>query len=184
MIELERRSPLAPVSPHPFLAEHFELRELPHVTKIRVQARRSSSPLTVGSFVDVAANASAGIDPIVLWKAPREWLAYSTSLAADKVLATLRQESQNASLVLTDVSSASVVLELQGQRALDVLMRDCTLDLEGDAVPPGHCAQTTLAQVGVLIHRPAEQLKWRLFVDRSVAGHVWEWIVDTATHGR
>jgi heterotetrameric sarcosine oxidase gamma subunit len=59
-------------------------------------------------------------------------------------------------------------------------MRDCTLDLEGQAVPPGACAQTPFAQTTVMIHRPSTSEAWRLFVERYVANHVWDWLIDTA----
>ena len=78
-----------------------------------------------------------------------------------------------------DVSSTGALFEIGGPRAIDVLMRDCTLDLEGGAVPPGGCAQTTLAQLTVMVHRPAAEPAWRLWVDRTAARHLWEWLLDS-----
>lgn len=182
MADLQLRSPL-PRSGRAFAAHGFRLRELEAVTKIRVQALRSrgmTAPAASPSQLPGVPNTALGTDPIALWRAPDDWLVYSQTLPADVLSKWVGAVSSEAPLVVTDVSSASVVLELSGPRAVDILLRDCTLDLEGAAVPPGACAQTSFAQTGVLIHRPAEGDTWRLFVERSVAVHVWEWIIDTA----
>ena len=182
MTELERASPLASARRSSGTAG-FELHEIANVAKVRVQALRgrgAGTPCADPNRLPFSPNTALGVDPIVLWKAPDDWLAYSLELPAARVCAAVRLVTSSAPLVLTDVSSASVVLELRGPRALDVLMRDCTLDLEGDAITPGNCAQTVLGQVSVMMHRPQDADAWRLFVERSVAMHVWYWLIETA----
>ena len=175
--------PLSHLTSAPVFEADFEMCELPGVAKIRVQALRNrgmNTPCADSQRLPTLPNTALGGDPVVLWKAPDEWLAYSQTLSATRLLEVLGTVSSSAPLVLTDVSSASVVLELRGPRAIDVLMRDCTLDLEGDAVKPGACAQTALAQVNVMLQRSADGRVWRLFVERSVVLHVWDWLVETA----
>ncbi len=182
MADLQRRSPL-PKSARTYAATDFALRELEAVTKIRVQALRGrgmSKPAANPLQLPDVPNTASGTDPIALWRAPDDWLVYSQTLNAEVLSNWVATVASEAPLVVTDVSSASVVLELSGARAVDILLRDCPLDLDGDAVRPGACAQTSFAQTGVLIHRPSEPGTWRLFVERSVALHVWEWLVDTA----
>jgi heterotetrameric sarcosine oxidase gamma subunit len=181
MPDLERYSPL-PKSAAQFSAGGFQLRELPFVAKLRVQVlRRRGMQTPAASLMHLPDNPNTGLgsDPIALWKAPDDWLVYSPTLTADALNSWVAAVPHNTPLIATDVSSASTVFELSGTNALDILMRDCTLDLEGNAVPPGACAQTQFAQVSVMIHRPTADT-WRLFVDRSVAGHVWDWLLDTA----
>jgi sarcosine oxidase, subunit gamma len=123
-------------------------------------------------------NGATTRDPWVLWRAPDEWFAYTEQAAArdmDDFVATWRTDPY---LLLTDVSSSFATLELKGARAIDVLMRDCTLDLDGSAVPPGGCARTVLAHTHVMLHRP-DSTSWRIFADRSVSRHVWEWLIDS-----
>jgi heterotetrameric sarcosine oxidase gamma subunit len=175
--ELRRESPLPSGL---FQAADFELRELRDVAKVRAQLVRPRGSNTLGidsRCFPHSPNSSIGIDPAILWKAPDDWMIYSQTLTAER-LCEFVQESAAADprLIITDLTSASIVLELRGARAIDVLMRDCTLDLEGHAIPPGACAQTELAQVGVLIHRPADPDAWRIFVERSVALQVWDWL--------
>jgi heterotetrameric sarcosine oxidase gamma subunit len=180
MTDLRRESPLASDS---FQAADFELRELRKVAKVRAQLvrpRGSTTPGIDSHCFPHSPNTSIGVDPAILWKAPDDWLAYSQSLTAERLCEFVQASAADARLLITDVSSASIVLELRGARAIDVLMRDCTLDLEGNAIAAGACAQTEIAQVGVLIHRPANLNAWRIFVERSVALHVWEWLCATA----
>jgi len=121
-------------------------------------------------------NTALGDDPVVLWKAPDDWLVYSETLSGPQLCEVLSRVSASAPLIVTDVSSASVVLELHGPRAIDILMRDCTLDLEGGAIGPGTCCQTALAQVNVMLHRSRDGNAWLLFIECSVASHVWDWL--------
>jgi heterotetrameric sarcosine oxidase gamma subunit len=175
--------PISPLTSAPVLERDFQMSELPGVAKIRVQVLRSrgmNTPCADPQRLPTLPNTALGSNPVVLWKAPDDWLAYSQTLSATQLLEVLRTVSSSAPLVMTDVSAASVVLELRGARAIDILMRDCTLDLEGDAVKPGACAQTALAQVNVMLQRSADGSIWRLFVERSVASHVWDWLVQTA----
>lgn len=183
MPELPRAGALGGEEPFRFSLPGCEIRELPFVAKVRLQAMRGEGAPRTGSeraLLPETPNGGAGEDPAVLWRAPGDWLAVSLVLPADELERRLRVELAGAPVVLADVSAASAVLELGGERALEVLARDCTLDLEGDAVRPGDCAQTTIAQLSVLIHRPAGGEVWRLFVDRTAARHLRDFLVDSA----
>ena len=180
MSELHRRSPLE--DGVRFGAPGFALLAAPAAGKIRVQALRKRglrSPAADPARLPLVPNTASGSDPFALWKAPDDWLVYSPERDASELSDWVAGISSDAPLVLTDISSASTVLELKGDRVSEILLRDCTLDLEGEAVPPGRCAQTSFAQTIVMIHRP-ERDTWRLFVERSVTRHVWDWLVDSA----
>jgi sarcosine oxidase subunit gamma len=163
-----------------------ELVELPNVAKLRIQAHRAeleSLARRANALLPFAPNRALGEGPWLLWRAPGDWLAYALDGAAvgsaelgdliDRRLAGL-------GLLAADLSSAYALFELSGPRALEVLLRDCTLDLEGDALPPGGCAQTPIAGLTVLLHRESAEARWRLFVDRTAARHFWRWLADSA----
>jgi sarcosine oxidase subunit gamma len=185
MTDLTRRSPLTGITSvaASAAAAGFELREIPQVAKVRVQAlrgRRAAGPTGDPRCLPQVANTAVGADPWVLWRGPDDWLGYSLTQSARELAALLLAARTEVPLLVTDVTSASVMLELTGPRVLDVLARDCGLDLEGDAVPVGGCAQTLMAHVSVLLHRPAVGSGWRLLVERSVSQHLWDWLTDTA----
>jgi sarcosine oxidase, subunit gamma len=182
MDELKRISPL-PDKDRNFTIPNFQLRELEGVTKLRVQVLRARGNRTAAADplkLPSSPNTTCGEDPIALWRAPDDWLVYSPALDEDDLSRWVDAVESTSPLILTDVSSASAVLELQGPRTIDILMRDCTLDLDGDAIKPGSCAQTLFAQTTIVIHRPETPDTWRLFVERSVTRHVWDWLVDSA----
>jgi heterotetrameric sarcosine oxidase gamma subunit len=167
----------------PYAADGFELRELGAVTKVRIQTLRHrglSTSAADSRKLPAVPNTVLGSDPFVLWKAPDDWLVYSLSQPPAAVFQWAAEVASEAPLVATDVSCSSTLLELSGPKVVDILLRDCTLDLEGNAIPPSACAQTQFANTVVLIHRLSQPSVWRLFVERSVAANVWEWIVDSA----
>jgi heterotetrameric sarcosine oxidase gamma subunit len=176
MPDMQARSPL---TSERIVGTDFEMCELPRVAKARVQALRSrgvNTPCSDPHHLPTSPNTAVGDDPFVLWKAPDDWLAYSQTLSGTQLCDILGGIPASAPLIVTDVSSASVVIQLSGARVFEVLMRDCTLDLEGGALSPGNCVQTAFAQVNVVLHRPRNGKTWRLFVERSVAPHVWAWL--------
>jgi sarcosine oxidase, subunit gamma len=183
MLELLPESPLAPEM-REFAGADLEIRQLTPLAQLRIQALRARSattrPVADARKLPAAPNSALGNEPFALWRAPDDWLVYSHRHSIDDLYEWVAAIESGVPLVVTDISSASVVLELSGPRCVEVLMRDCTLDLEGGAIPPGSCARTGFAQTTILIHRPAQNGPWRLFVDRSLAAHVWEWLLDTA----
>jgi sarcosine oxidase subunit gamma len=165
------------------VASGVAMAELPLRSVVRVQAlydRRQRSAIVDSKVLPLQPNTCIGNDPFVLWKGPADWLVYSTPRPPSDIEAWLAGVRSEAMLVTTDISSAVGALELTGPSIVEVLLRDCTLDLEGGAIPPGACAQTELAHTKVMIHRPAGSETWRLFVERPVILHVWEWLVDTS----
>ena len=181
-----RDSPRGYVSPAgsaPYLTPTIQIHEVAPVWKIRAQAlsRRDVGPRK-DDCIDLPARPNSGLgnDPYLLWKAPGDWLAYSTKHSVDPLTQWLRDLRYPDPLILTDVSAGMAVIEMRGPGVIELLLRDCSLDLEGTALMPGACAQTSFAHAHILLHRPLEEPNWRLFVERSVALHVWEWLVDTA----
>jgi heterotetrameric sarcosine oxidase gamma subunit len=183
MFEFARRPVLQDLDKTSHSAPGFTMRELPCMALLRLQALRPrgvTAPAADPALLPVQPNTAIGSDPCVLWKSPDDWLAYSTHLETDELALRFDGLGGGVRLVVTDVSAANTVLELAGAHLLEILARDCTLDLEGDRVPSGACAQTVVAQVPLLLHRPSGRDTWWAFVDRSLAGHLWDWLVDTA----
>ena len=79
----------------------------------------------------------------------------------------------------TDLSDALVTIALEGPDAGAVLARGCGLDLRAGSFGAQACARTRLAQLPVLIRRPAAS-RFELVVDRSAAQYLQDWLVDAA----
>ena len=110
----------------------------------------------------------------VLWTQPDEWLVIAASEAG--LFDTLRA----AGLFVAEVSDSRAALRLSGPRAVDLLRKGTSLDVHPRRFLPGHCAQTALAQAGVLIHRSGDAPAYDILCERSFAEYLWLWLEDAA----
>jgi heterotetrameric sarcosine oxidase gamma subunit len=183
--DLARWAPVGGAAPARWAGPGVALVERPFAAKLRLQAPLADLPAlaaAAGAALPSAPNSVAGDDPWLLWRGPGDWLAYSLARPAaefERALRALLPVPGAAALYATDLTSGLALVEVAGPLAIELLLRDCGLDLEGGAVPPGGCATGALAQLTVTLHRPSAE-SWRLFVDRSAARHLWEWLVDSA----
>jgi heterotetrameric sarcosine oxidase gamma subunit len=125
----------------------------------------------------LTANARDGA--ALLWLAPKEWLLEISTTAAGHA----QPAAAGALRAITDVSDAFAGFELGGSRAVEVLMSGCSLDLRPHAFRPGRVARTALAEVPAIICNmgpgPQSSQAVRLWVDRSFAAHLWDWLAES-----
>jgi sarcosine oxidase subunit gamma len=81
---------------------------------------------------------------------------------------------------VVDQSHGRAVLRLAGPRARDVLAKGCRLDLHPRVFTPGMCAQTVIAQIGVLLHQSDEIPTYDLYVFSGHALDFLEWLTSGA----
>lgn len=117
---------------------------------------------------------------------PDEWLVTHATARGDRWERALRTVLVPRGGAATDVSAQRISLRVSGPDARALLSFGCALDLRPRSFPPGHCAQTLLAHVGVLL--AAEHtgdpghgdVGYELFVRTSFAGHLAAWLLDAA----
>lgn len=126
----------------------------------------------------VPGTSAAGDDTTVFWLGPDEWLVTTGRRGAGGLAAELRTALEGLHAAITDVSDARVVFRVGGAAARELLAKGCSLDLHPRAFGPGACAQTLLARVPVLLHRPGETADIDVYVGRSFAGHLRTWMTD------
>jgi sarcosine oxidase subunit gamma len=112
-----------------------------------------------------------------LWVAPREWLLVSEVTANRDGLAARVAASGGA---LSDLSHARTVLRLAAEPARDILAKGCPLDLRPASFLPGHCAQSVLAGVGILLHHLADGAHMDIYTARSYGRFIYAWLDDAA----
>jgi sarcosine oxidase subunit gamma len=128
-------------------------------------------PLAPGSSV-------AGDETTVLWMGPDEWLVTTAHRGPEELAAQLGTALEGLHAAVTDVSEARVVFRVSGPAARELLAKGCSLDLHPRAFGPGACAQTLLARIPVLLHRPGAAADIDVHVGRSFAGHLRTWLTD------
>ncbi len=81
---------------------------------------------------------------------------------------------------VSDQSHGRVVLRLAGARAREVMAKGCRLDLDGRRFGPGGCAQTQIAEIGVLLHQVDEAPSFDLIVAAGYARAFLHWVKASA----
>lgn len=122
--------------------------------------------------------AGEGADCTVLWLAPDRWLVVSAKRTPADLTRAL-ETALGTSGAVTDASSGRTAVRLSGARAPDLLAKGCPLDLHPSVFKSGHCAQSLLGPVNVLLHA-VDDSRVDLYVARAFALHLWEWLTDAA----
>lgn len=117
---------------------------------------------------------AASADCVALWLGPDQWLISVSS--ADP--ASLLQALGGAATSAVDVSDLRAVFELAGPHAADVLRKGCAIDLHPRVFVAGDCAVTSLARVRVALRQTDDRPAYRIFVERSYASYLWDWLID------
>jgi sarcosine oxidase, subunit gamma len=113
-----------------------------------------------------------------LWLGPDEWLVACDEGEKEHTVALLRDRlaGQHASVI--ELGAAYAVLELRGAKARALLAKACSLDFHPRAFRAGQCAQSNFARTQAIVMLDDEAPVFRLFVRRSFAGYLAEWLLD------
>jgi sarcosine oxidase subunit gamma len=139
---------------------------------------------------DEAVAAALGVDPApglasrtpvgtALWLAPGTWMVVAEDLDHHGFYRSLRDRLGDRAAVV-DQSHGRAVLRVAGARAREVLAKGCRLDLHPRVFTPGMCAQTAIAQIGVLLHQCDEIPTYDLYVPAGYARDFLEWLMTSA----
>jgi sarcosine oxidase subunit gamma len=184
-----RRSPLDGALPWSLEPEAdnpaVTLTELSFVEQIGVRVRPPVPAYLAGVPLPLQPNRVASMRTLrTLWLGPDEWLVTSPEGMAPDLLGRLTRALAERHAQVTDLSASRAVIEVSGHRARDLLQKGCGLDLHPRAFGPGCCAQTLFAKLPVIIDQVAAAPLYRLFVRRSAARWLAEWLIDAALEFR
>lgn len=118
-----------------------------------------------------------------LWLNPNEWLLVAPLEKEEQILSTLAPLMNEFVALVTCNTDSRVAIGVEGRVAADLLSKGCTLDLHASAFSAGQCTVTRFADVPVIIHRTSPTA-FDLYVDRSLAHYLWDWLVDAASEFR
>jgi sarcosine oxidase subunit gamma len=114
-----------------------------------------------------------------LWLGPDEWLLVGPPAAGFFNEAKVRAALGDRPGSVVDVSAQRVDVIVDGPGARDLLAHCCALDLHPSVFRMGMCAQTLVAQVQVILWRPAED-SFHLLTRLSYVDHLLAWLRDAA----
>ena len=104
-------------------------------------------------------------------------LTWSANAGAN--IGALRTALGDQSGAATDISHGWSVIRIGGNASRELLAKLCSLDLHPRSFPPGCCVQTELRGLYVILHG-VDTDHFDLWVMRSYANSVWDWLRDGA----
>jgi sarcosine oxidase subunit gamma len=162
----------------PFSSARVELTELKPARQIGLRLRPPFPAYLAGLPIPLTPNRVAVMGPVrVLWLGPDEWLVVADS-EAPEMLARLERAVAGRRAAIHDLSSSRGIVQISGAGARTLLEAGCGLDLHPRVFAPGHCAQTLLARVPVILDQIDQTPHYRLLVRRSYARWLVDWLVD------
>ena len=119
-----------------------------------------------------------------LWLGPDEWLITAPEDAVPDLLSWITRAGASHRAEVTDLSASRIVVEIAGSQARALLEKGCGLDLHPRVFSAGRCAQTLFAKLPVIIDQISTAPSYRLFVRRSAARWLVDWLIDAAEEFR
>jgi sarcosine oxidase subunit gamma len=116
----------------------------------------------------------------LLWLTPAEWLLELPAGESQSLRSALARRLTPSHSVVSDISDAFACCQVNGNRAADVLMSGCSLDLRSWAFQTGRVARTALADVPAILWKTGEPNRFRCLFDRSFAAHIRHWLSEAA----
>lgn len=180
-----RRSPVDGVLPWALPGGAVSLAELPFAEQIGVRVKAPVPAYLAGVPLPMEPNRVASMREVrTLWLGPDEWLVTAPESAAPDLLGRLTRALAGRYASVTDLSASRAIIEITGIHARTLLEKACGLDLHPRAFGAGQCAQTLFAKLPVIIDQLAAAPAYRLFVRRSAARWLAEWLIDAAQEFR
>lgn len=133
-----------------------------------------SAPQPDGLVVVHGLAPQAGLADAVLSLGPRRWLAVHERLETGQEPLVDRH---GGPAVAEDLSHGMVRIRVAGRRAPSLLAAGIAMDLHPAVFPTGSRAVTAYRDVSVVLHVSAEDT-YDLYVLRSFATSLWEWLAD------
>ncbi|HEV8678023.1 MAG TPA: sarcosine oxidase subunit gamma family protein [Stellaceae bacterium] len=180
-----RRSPLDGVLPWSLPDGTVALSELRFAEQIGVRVRPPVAAYLAGVPLPLEPNRVASMRTLrTLWLGPDEWLVTSPEGMAPDLVGRVTRALAGRPAMVTDLSSSRAIIEIAGPRARTLLEKGCGLDLHPRAFGPGCCAQTLFARLPLILDQLSAAPSYRLFVRRSAARWLADWLIDAAEEFR
>jgi len=120
-------------------------------------------------------------DVTVLWFSVDHWLVTLPRAETSKVLDALQKKTKSLFAFACDVSDARAIIRVAGDGVREVLMKGTSVDLTSPDISTGTVRRILFAEVAAACHVvDGDAGTLDLYVFRSNADYVWEWLLATA----
>jgi heterotetrameric sarcosine oxidase gamma subunit len=166
----------------PKSSEQIELSVVPGLTFVQLFARNGKAS-KVRKRLDIGGKpgrATVQQEFTALPLSPGQWMLVSGESTHEGGLAAYIAGRVEDRGDVSEQGDSRVCVRLRGPKARRVMAKGCRLDLHPDAFKTGFCAQTVMAQVGVILHQVDETPTYDLLVYSGFARSFWQWIAEAA----
>lgn len=111
--------------------------------------------------------------------APNQWILVSNKVMGPAFADEISSKIGSLGYV-SEQSESRARIRISGCKARELMSRGCRLDLHSSVVSKGFCAQTVMAQIGVLLHIVEDEPVYELYVYSGFARSFWHWLTETA----
>ena len=171
---------------------NFSMKEKTPVTKINLRGNLENKEFVskIGKIIGMILpkeSCSTSIKEKItsLWLGPNEWLLVSNNeIPKETNIYELEQVlfdniSKTNLGAITNVTDHFTIFKLSGSNIFEVLSKGCPFDFSSDDFGDNTVVQSILNHVDVTIHCRSEN-DVDLYVRRSFAGYLWDWLKDSA----
>ena len=113
----------------------------------------------------------------IVWIGPHRWLVVMPRRQAFDLAAELSASIKDDGAAVVDLGASRRVFTLSGPASRGVLAKALPLDVDPTKFLTGHCAQSAMEGIGVLLLATAADA-FELFVYRGFAQHFLETLID------
>ncbi len=180
-----RLSPLG-TSAH-FSVSGLVIEELPDRAMVQLFARKGSEEAVAATLgISTTPSTATVLDEFTaLPLAPGQWMLTSDSGAegsfCQRIRERLDEASESAHGYVSEQSQGRVIIRVSGDNARELMQKGCRLDLHNRVAGKGFCAQTPIAQVGVLLHQIDDNPAYDLHIYSGFAMSFWQWLTHSAS---
>ena len=171
--------------------ENVSVKEIFPVMKINLRGKKREFLTNVGKNLNMIlpteANTSTTSDKLTaMWLSPDEWMIVSNEIVSKDTNKYELNEMLFNSISKTnlgaviDVSDQFVQLELKGENIYEIFSAGSPFNFNEFKEKKGSTTQTVLNNTDIIIHHKDENIV-NLFVRRSFAEHLFNWIKDIAS---
>ena len=161
------------------------LAEIPFLTKLGLRGDptdtrfREGVHRALGLQLALSPNTFTRRDAVrCLWLGPDEWFVVAPAGRSVELGERLEWALRGEHVAIVDLTAAYATLELTGVHAREVLAKACTLDLHPRVFRAGQCAQSNFARTQAILALEDDAPVFHLFVRRSFAGYLADWLLD------
>lgn len=117
-------------------------------------------------------------DFIALPLAQGQWLLVSKDVDENGFTQDIIDKLGSGGYV-SEQSDSRVIFRISGPKAVELMQKGCRLDLHPSVTGANWCAQTQMAQIGILIHQVDRNPTYDLYVYSGFAQDFAEWLQHT-----